>query len=37
LPDGNTLFAGSFEGTALLWHAPSFEEIEENEKAQRVQ
>jgi WD40 repeat protein/predicted Ser/Thr protein kinase len=36
-PDGNTLFAASLEGTALLWHAPSFEEIEAKEKGQRVQ
>jgi len=26
-PDGNTLFAVSLERTALLWHAPSWEEI----------
>jgi WD40 repeat protein len=34
-PDGQTLFAASIEGTALLWRAPSFEEIEaaENTKA----
>jgi WD40 repeat protein len=27
-PDGNTLFAVSFDGTALFWHAPSFQEIQ---------
>lgn len=34
-PDGNTLLAASIEGTALLWHAPSFEEIAriENQRA----
>ena len=31
-PDGNTLFAASLEGTALLWHAPSFADIEAREK-----
>lgn len=31
-PDGNTLFAASIEGTALLWHAPSLEEIARREK-----
>jgi len=31
-PDGNTLFAGSVGGKTLLWHAPSWEEIEEKEK-----
>jgi WD40 repeat protein/predicted Ser/Thr protein kinase len=35
--DGNTLFAASFEGTALLWQAPSFAEIEAKEKAQKGQ
>ncbi len=33
-PDGNTLFAASLEGTVLLWHAPSFEEIAQRERAQ---
>ncbi len=33
-PDGNTLFADSFEGVALLWRAPSWEEIEAFEKRQ---
>jgi len=33
-PDGNTLFAASLEGTALLWRAPSWEEIEAFEKKQ---
>jgi len=33
-PDGNTLFAASVEGTALLWHAPSFEEIAQRESQQ---
>jgi len=32
-PDGNTLFAASLEGTALLWRAPSWEEIEAAERA----
>ena len=34
-PDGSTLFAASREGTVLLWHAPSWEEIEakENQRA----
>jgi eukaryotic-like serine/threonine-protein kinase len=27
-PDGNTLFAASLEGRALLWRAPSWQEIE---------
>jgi len=27
-PDGNTLFATSFNGTTLLWRAPSWEEIQ---------
>jgi len=36
-PDGNTLFAASMEGTALLWRAPSFEEIEAKEKKVRAQ
>jgi WD40 repeat protein len=35
-PDGNTLFATSLEGTALLWRAPSWEEIEAKEKDKRV-
>ena len=35
-PDGNTLFAGSLEGTALLWRAPSWEEIEAAEKTQKT-
>jgi len=35
-PDGNTLFAASFEGTALLWRAPSREEIEAKEKEKRA-
>lgn len=30
-PDGNTLLAASIEGTVMLWHAPSFVEIEERE------
>jgi WD40 repeat protein len=30
-PDGATLYAASFEGTALLWHAPSLNEIEANQ------
>jgi WD40 repeat protein len=33
-PDGNTLFATSMEGTTLLWHAPSWEEIEAVQKRQ---
>ena len=33
-PDGNTLFADSMEGIAMLWHAPSWEEIEAIEKKQ---
>jgi WD40 repeat protein len=36
-PDGITLFAASMEGTALLRHAPSWEEIEAKEKEQRAQ
>lgn len=36
-PDGNTLFAASLGGTALLWHAPSFAEIQAKEKAQKGQ
>ncbi|MEK7677748.1 MAG: WD40 repeat domain-containing protein [Verrucomicrobiota bacterium] len=32
-PDGNTLFAASWEGTALFWRAPSLAEIEANERA----
>jgi WD40 repeat protein/predicted Ser/Thr protein kinase len=36
-PDGNTLFAASLEGTALLWHAPSFAEIEAREKTRRAE
>ena len=35
-PDGNTLFAASREGTALLWHAPSFAEIEVKELNERT-
>ncbi|MHC1768174.1 MAG: WD40 repeat domain-containing protein [Verrucomicrobiia bacterium] len=35
-PDGNTLFAASLEGTALLWQAPSWEEIEAAEKKQKA-
>ncbi len=31
-PDGNTLFAASIEGTALLWRSPSWEEIEAKEQ-----
>jgi WD40 repeat protein/predicted Ser/Thr protein kinase len=31
-PDGNTLYAGSFSGTLLLWRAPSFADIEAAEK-----
>ncbi|MHC1767258.1 MAG: protein kinase [Verrucomicrobiia bacterium] len=34
-PDGNTLFAGSLGGTALLWRAPSWEEIDAAEKKQK--
>ncbi len=35
--DGNTLFAARLDekGTVLLWHAPSFAEIEAKEKTQR--
>ena len=33
-PDGSTLFAASREGTALLWRAPSWEEIEAAENKQ---
>jgi WD40 repeat protein len=33
-PDGNTLFAASLEGTALLWRAPSWEEIQAREAAE---
>jgi WD40 repeat protein len=33
-PDGNTLFAVSNKGTALLWRAPSFEEIAAREQSQ---
>ncbi len=36
-PDGNTLFAASFKGTVLLWHAPSFAEIEAKERKERLQ
>jgi len=36
-PDGNTLFAASLEGTALLWRAPSWEEIEKIEAAEKKQ
>ena len=35
-PDGNTLFGGSMEGTALLWRAPSWEEIEAFEQKQKA-
>ncbi|MHC1765131.1 MAG: WD40 repeat domain-containing serine/threonine protein kinase [Verrucomicrobiia bacterium] len=35
-PDGNTLFANSTEGVALLWHAPSWHEIEAKEKEIRA-
>ena len=35
-PDGNTLFAGSMEGAALLWRTPSWEEIEAFEQKQRA-
>jgi WD40 repeat protein len=35
-PDGNTLFASSLEGVALLWHAPSWDEIVAREKAKRA-
>ena len=35
-PDGNSLFAASTEGTGLLWHAPSFAEIETTEKNERT-
>jgi WD40 repeat protein len=35
-PDGNTLFAASLEGTALFWHAPSWEDIEAKEKEKRA-
>jgi len=31
-PDGNTLVAAGMNGTALLWHAPSWAEIEAAEK-----
>jgi eukaryotic-like serine/threonine-protein kinase len=30
-PDGSTLFATSWEGTALFWRAPSWQEIEASE------
>lgn len=33
-PDGNTLFAASLEGTALVWRAPSWEEIAASENRQ---
>jgi WD40 repeat protein len=36
-PDGNTLFAASLEGIALLWRAPSWAEIEAAEKKQQAQ
>jgi hypothetical protein len=32
-PDGNVLYANSFEGITLLWRAPSWEEIEAKENA----
>ena len=35
-PDGNTLFAVSAEGAALLWHAPSWDAIEAKEKTRRA-
>ena len=35
-PDGNTLFAASLEGTALLWRAPSWEEIEAAENRRQA-
>ena len=34
-PDGNTLFAVSLERTVLLWHAPSWKEIEAAEEKPR--
>jgi WD40 repeat protein/predicted Ser/Thr protein kinase len=36
-PDGNTLFASSFEGTVLLWRAPSLAEIEAKGKERRAE
>jgi WD40 repeat protein len=36
-PDSNTLVAASMEGTALLWRAPSFEEIAAKEQPERPQ
>ena len=35
-PDGNMLFADSFQGVAVLWRAPSWEEIEAKEREQRA-
>ena len=35
-PDGNTLFAVSVEAKALLWRAPSWEEIDAAEKKQKT-
>jgi WD40 repeat protein len=35
-PDGHTLLANSVEGMALLWHAPSWEEIEAKENEKRA-
>ena len=35
-PDGSTLFAASLEGAALLWRAPSWEEIEAAEKKRQA-
>ena len=35
-PDGNTLVATSLEGTTLLWHAPSWAEIEAVEEKQQT-
>ena len=36
-PDGNTLLALSWHGLAELWHAPSWAEIEAEEKKERQQ
>jgi WD40 repeat protein len=36
-PDGNTLAATSLSGSAHLWRAPSWEEIEAAEKRQQDQ
>jgi WD40 repeat protein len=35
-PDGNTLTAAAVSGTAHLWHAPSWEEIEAAESRQKT-